>query len=139
MTPEQAGLVKDSWAKVVPISETAAELFYGRLFEIAPEVKPMFASSDMKEQGAKLMKMITMAVASLDNLDALVPAVQNLGRQHVGYGVKDEHYDYVGSALLWTLGQGLGDDFNEPTRDAWATTYGILSKTMIDAAHADAA
>ena len=133
MTPEQAVLVKESWAKVVPISEKAAELFYGKLFEMDPELTPLF-KGDMKEQGAKLMKMINTAVNGLDRLEAIVPAVQELGRRHVGYGVKDKDYDTVGGALLWTLEAGLGDAFTPEVKDAWATVYGVLATTMKDAA-----
>jgi hemoglobin-like flavoprotein len=135
MTPEQKQLVQDSFAKVVPIAEQAAALFYQRLFVLDPSLKPLF-KGDMTEQGKKLMTMIGTAVNGLDKLDAIVPAVQDLGRKHVGYGVKDEHYDTVGSALVWTLDQGLGDDFTPQTRDAWITVYGILSTTMKDAAAA---
>lgn len=137
MTPEQALLVKTSWEKVVPISETAAELFYGKLFELDPSVKALF-KGDMKEQGAKLMKMINTAVNGLDKLEEIVPAVQQLGVRHVAYGVKDEHYETVGAALLWTLETGLGDAFTEEVKDAWATVYGVLADTM-KAAAADAA
>ena len=133
MTPEQIKLVQDSFAKVAPIAPTAAELFYGKLFELDPELKPLF-KGDMKEQGAKLMKMIGIAVNGLNNLDALVPAVQDLGVRHVDYGVKESHYDTVGSALLWTLGQGLGDDFTEDTKEAWTITYTTLATVMTEAA-----
>jgi hemoglobin-like flavoprotein len=133
MTPEQAVLVKSSWAKVVPIADTAAELFYGKLFELDPALKPLF-KGDMKEQGAKLMKMINTAVNGLDRLEAIVPAVQDLGARHVGYGVKAEHYDTVGAALLWTLEQGLGEGFTPEVKDAWAEVYGVLASTMKDAA-----
>jgi hemoglobin-like flavoprotein len=133
MTPEQVGLIKSSWAKVLPISDKAAELFYGKLFELDPDLKPLF-KGNMEEQGKKLMKMINTAVNGLDRLDEIVPAVQQLGVRHVGYGVKDEHYDTVGAALLWTLGAGLGDDFTEDTKEAWATVYGLLADTMKSAA-----
>ena len=133
MTPEQAVLVKQSWAKVMPIADKAAELFYGKLFETDPELKPLFRG-DMKEQGAKLMKMINTAVNSLDRLEDIVPSVQNLGRRHVDYGVKDEDYDTVGTALLWTLEQGLGDAFTPDVKEAWATVYGVLAGTMKQAA-----
>ncbi len=132
MTPEQISMVQASFEKVEPIADKAAELFYGRLFEIAPEVKPLF-KSDMTEQGAKLMKMIGIAVRGLNNLDAIVPAVQQLGRNHKGYGVKEEHFAPVASALLWTLEQGLGDAWNEDLKAAWTEAYVILSTTMIDA------
>lgn len=129
MTPEQATLVRTSWAKVTPISEQAAELFYGRLFSEFPEVQPLF-KSDMKEQGRKLMAMINTAVNSLDNLGPLIPAVQDMGKRHATYGVKNEDYDKVGAALLWTLEQGLGDDFTPETEQAWATMYTTVADVM---------
>ena len=132
MTPEEKALVKDSWSKVAPIADTAAELFYGRLFTIAPQVKPLF-KSDMKSQGKKLMQTLGFAVASLDNLDALIPALQNLAKRHVDYGVADEHYAPVGDALLWTLEQGLGSDFTPETKAAWTTVYATISSVMIEA------
>ena len=135
MTPEQKDLVQSSWEKVIPISETAAELFYARLFELDPELQPLFANSDMKEQGKKLMQMITVAVKGLDNLDQIIGAVQDLGRRHVDYGVKAEHYDTVGGALLDTLEKGLGEDFTVETKEAWTETYTTLATVMKDAAY----
>lgn len=132
MTPETVQLVQGTWQKVVPISETAAALFYGKLFELDPSVKPLF-TTDLKEQGKKLMQMIGFAVGSLTRLDELVPQVQELGRRHVGYGVKNEHYDTVGAALLWTLEQGLGEAFTPDVKAAWAEVYGVLAKTMTEA------
>ena len=133
MTPEQVALVQNSWEKVVPISDKAAELFYGKLFELDPSLKPLF-SGDMTEQGKKLMTMITTVVRGMKNLEALVPAIQDLGRRHTGYGVKDEHYDTVGTALIWTLDQGLGDEFTPDTKEGWLTTYTLLADTMKAAA-----
>ena len=133
MTPEQIELVQSSWEKVKPISEKAAELFYGKLFELNPDYKALFPS-DMVEQGRKLMAMINTAVNSLNNLEAVVPAVEEMGKRHVGYGVKDEDYDVVGEALLWTLGAGLGDDFTDEVKEAWTETYIVLSTTMKNAA-----
>lgn len=133
MTPSQIDLIQDSFRKVVPIADTAAALFYGRLFEIAPQVKPLF-KGDMAAQGKKLMATLGIVVAGLRDLPSIVPAAQNLARKHVGYGVKDEHYAPVGAALLWTLEQGLGDDFTPETKEAWAEAYGILSSVMIAAA-----
>lgn len=134
MTPEEKALVKDSWAKVLPIKETAAELFYNRLFEIAPEVKSYF-KGDMKEQGEKLMKMLNTAVSGLDNLEALIAPLQNLGKKHVGYGVKNEDYDKVGDAFLWTLEQGLGDAFTNEVKEAWIVTYTTVATVMKEAAN----
>ena len=128
-------LVQDSFARVVPIADTAASLFYGRLFEIDPDTRPLFASTDMAAQGRKLMDMIGTAVAGLDDLDALVPEVQNMGVRHVAYGVQPEHYDSVGAALLWTLEQGLGDDFTPEVKVAWTEVYTLLADVMKDAAY----
>jgi hemoglobin-like flavoprotein len=137
MTPEQITLVKESWAKVVPISDKAAELFYGKLFESYPEVQPYF-KGDMQEQGRKLMAMINTAVTGLDDLGPLVPAVQEMGKRHAGYGVKDEDYDKVAVCLLWTLEQGLGDAFTPATKEAWTVMYTTVADVM-KAAAAEAA
>lgn len=133
MTPEQAVMVKESWAKVIPIKEQAAELFYGKLFELDANLKPLF-KGNMTEQGRKLMAMINTAVNGLDRLEAIVPAVEDLGRRHVAYGVKDKDYDTVGTALLWTLQQGLGSAFTPDVKNAWTTVYGVLASTMKKAA-----
>ena len=133
MTPEQVELIKTSWAKVTPISETAAAIFHSKLFELDPELKPLF-KGDMKEQGRKLMAMINTAVNGLDDLEAIVPAVQDLGKRHVGYGVKDKDYDTVGTALISTLEIGLDTFFTDDVRDAWVTVYTVLSTTMKEAA-----
>jgi hemoglobin-like flavoprotein len=138
MTPQQVQLVKRSFAKVAPISDQTADLFYGRLFEIAPQVRPLF-KGDIKEQGRKLMSTIALAVGSLDKLPEIVIAVQELGRRHAGYGVKEEHYDFVGQALLWTLDRGLGPDFTPEVKEAWTAVYTILADTMKSAAQQSAA
>lgn len=133
MTPEQITLVQESFKKVAPIAETAADLFYGRLFEIAPEVRPMFPEN-LKEQKKKLMTMLGTVVGNLHRLDVIVPAAQKLGKDHVNYGVKAEHYAPVGAALLWTLGQGLGDAFTPEVAGAWTEAYTVLKTVMIEAA-----
>ncbi len=132
MTPTEIFLVKDSFRKVVPIADQAAALFYARLFELDPELRQLFRG-DMREQGRKLMAMIATAVAALERLDAIVPAVRELGRRHSGYGVSEEHYATVGAALLWTLERGLGAEFTPAVREAWTTTYSLLANTMIEA------
>lgn len=133
MTPEQISLVQTTWAKVEPSADEVAGIFYARLFEIAPEVKPMF-TTDIAEQGKKLMQMISVAVNGLPKLDTIVPAVQQLGVRHIDYGVEPAHYDSVGAALLWTLEQGLGDDFTPEVKEAWTETYVTLATVMKDAA-----
>jgi nitric oxide dioxygenase len=133
MTRDDIALVRTSFAAVVPIADEAAALFYARLFELAPDTRPLF-SGDVRTQGRKLMTMIGTVVHSLDNLAPLLAVIDNLGRRHVGYGVRDEHYAVVGEALLWTLGQGLGERFTPATREAWANAYTLLSGRMMTAA-----
>ncbi|PLX39453.1 MAG: hemin receptor [Hyphomicrobiales bacterium] len=134
MTPEQIDLVQASFRQVAPISETAAELFYGRLFEIAPEVQVHF-KGDMKNQGRMLMQTLATVVNSLKDLEAILPAVKELAARHVDYGIKAEHYAPVGASLIWTLQKGLGDDFTEETRQAWVAAYDALSHVMIETAY----
>jgi len=135
MNDDQITLVQSSFAKVKPIADTAAEIFYADLFATAPEVKPYFANADMAEQGKKLMMTLGVVVNGLRDLDAIVPVAQQLAIRHVDYGVQPEDYDKVGAALLRTLGKGLGDDFTPETHAAWATAYGTLSGVMIAAAY----
>lgn len=134
LTEKQIELVTQSWDNVMPIAETAADLFYTRLFELDPSLKALF-NGDMTQQGEKLMSMITIAVKALNRLDDVVPAIENMGRRHVAYKVEPEHYDTVGAALLWTLGQGLGEGFTTEVEEAWTVVYGILATTMINAAN----
>lgn len=133
MTPEQKQLVKDSWEKVLPIRDTAAELFYGRLFEAYPEVRPLF-KGDMREQGRKLMVMLNTAVNSLDNIETLIDPLKQSGRAHAGYGVKAEDYDKVGASFLWTLEKGLGDAFTPDVEEAWTVVYKTVAGVMIEGA-----
>lgn len=134
MTPRDIELVQSSFAKVAPIAETAAELFYARLFELDPSVKPLF-KTDLKEQGKRLMSMIATAVNGLNDVESLVPAVQDMGRRHIKYGVTRAQYGTVGQALLDTLAKGLGDDFTPEVKNAWTVIYGVLSTTMIAASY----
>jgi hemoglobin-like flavoprotein len=134
MNPSQIKLVQDSFAKVAPISEQAALLFYGRLFEVAPSVRAMFPD-DMSEQRKKLMATLALVVGGLSNLEAVLPAASALAKRHVTYGAKPEHYPVVGGALLWTLEKGLGDAWTPEVADAWTAAYGTLSGYMIEEAY----
>jgi len=127
-------LVQDSFrTQVQPIADAAASLFYQRLFELDPSLRSLF-KTDLAAQRRALMSMLAVAIQGLDHLDTLVPAVENLGRRHVGYGVKDRDYDTVGQALLEALQQGLGDAFTPELRDAWAEAYTLLAGVMRTAA-----
>ncbi len=130
MHESEIALVQSSWEQVVPIADTAAKLFYNRLFDIDPSLKALFAQTDMAEQRKKLMQIITVAVRGLQRIDELLPAIEAMGRRHSGYGVREEHYTTVATALLWTLEQGLGPAFTPDVRSAWVETYTILSAVM---------
>ena len=129
MTPQQITLVQESFRKVLPIADTAASMFYARLFELDPSLRQLF-KGDMKKQGMMLMSMIASAVRGLTDPNSLIPVLHALGRKHTGYGVVDAHYTTVAEALLWTLEQGLGDQFTAETREAWISAYSLMSSVM---------
>jgi hemoglobin-like flavoprotein len=137
MEAKTVSLVQESFEKVKPIAPAAAEIFYSKLFELDPNLKPLFPDNEeaMKVQGNKLMTMLGAAVAGLSNLEALIPVLKDLGKRHVDYKVEASHYDTVGAALLGTLEAGLGDDFTPEVKDAWASVYGTMSSVMIEAAY----
>jgi nitric oxide dioxygenase len=140
MTPDDIQLVQKSFGQVAPIADQAAVMFYDRLFEIAPAVKPLF-HGDMAEQRRKLMATLTVVINGLGNLDAVLPAASALAKRHVAYGVKPEHYEAVGEALLWTLERGLGAQWSGELAAAWSATYATLAGYMMSEAygHRDAA
>jgi hemoglobin-like flavoprotein len=134
VNPAQINLVQESFAKVAPISEQAATLFYDRLFEVAPAVKVMFPA-DMTEQRKKLMATLAVVVNGLSSLESVLPAASALAKRHVSYGARPEHYPVVGGALLWTLEKGLGEAWTADVADAWTAAYGTLSGYMISEAY----
>lgn len=134
MTPDQVKLVQQSFAQVAPIADTAATLFYERLFVIAPEVKPLFRG-DMAQQRNTLMATLAAVVAGLGNIESILPVASALAKRHVGYGVKPEHYKQVGAALIWTLERGLGESWSSELASAWSAAYRTLSCYMIDEAY----
>jgi nitric oxide dioxygenase len=135
MTPEQVTLVQHSFQAVLPIKDQAAALFYGRLFEIDPTTKPLFAKADMVAQGGKLMAAIALVVNNLANPGAILPVAQEMAKRHVDYGVTQAQYGSVGAALLWTLGQGLGAGFTPQVEAAWTAAYTLLAGVMTQAAY----
>jgi hemoglobin-like flavoprotein len=142
MDNAQKQLIRHTFAQIEPVAAVAAALFYGRLFEIAPELRHLFrydmGTPGMAQQGNKLMQTLAVAVAHLDNLGAVLPAIEALARRHVAYGVTAQHYDTVGAALLWTLGQGLGDAYTPEVEAAWAHLYTTLAGIMKQAAYSEA-
>ena len=133
MTFQQIALVQSSFQMVQPILVPAAMMFYDRLFELDPSLRRLFRTPG-EDQARKLGQALTIVVTSIDRPDQIRGAVEALGRRHVGYGVRDEHYTTVGLALLWTLEQGLGDAFTPAVHDAWSAAYGWLAFTMQRAA-----
>ncbi|WP_435353363.1 globin family protein [Emticicia sp. SJ17W-69] len=134
MNTYQIKLVKDTFALVAKIpAETVGELFYNRLFEIAPEVSPMFSKTSMPEQSRKLISMLSYVVGKLDKLESIIDEVAKLAQRHIKYGVEPKHYEPVGAALLWTLEKGLGTNWNEEVKEAWTLCYVTLSGAMIAA------
>jgi len=129
MTPRQVEIVQDNFAKVSPIAEVAASLFYARLFELDPSLRKLF-KGNIKTQGTMLMSMIGSAVRGLSNPNGLIPVLMALGRRHTGYGVVDAHYTTVAEALLWTLEQGLGEEFTPEAREAWTAAYTLMASVM---------
>jgi hemoglobin-like flavoprotein len=129
----QKALVQTSFAQVRPIADAAAALFYRRLFELDPELRPLF-KGDMEEQGRKLMEMIGLAVKGLERPETLLPALAALGRRHAAYGVNERDYETVGAALIWTLEQGLGPSFTPDIREAWSALYRFVADTMREGA-----
>lgn len=134
MSPDQTQLVQDTWKQVVPIADTAANLFYDRLFEIDPSTRPLFNAETLPEQKRKLIMMLNTVVNGLKRPEEIIPAAEALARRHVGYGVAAPHYESVGAALLWTLEKGLGQAWTEEARQAWTAAYDLLSGVMRRAA-----
>jgi len=133
MSPEQVGLVQMTWRKVQPVGDTAAELFYGKLFSLDPEVRALF-KNDLREQGRNLTAMISVAVHWLGQPEKVVIALRQLGRRHAAYGVQPRHYEIVAVALLWALESCLAEAFTPEARAAWTAAYDMLAKTMQEAA-----
>jgi hemoglobin-like flavoprotein len=127
MQAETERLVRESWARFEPIAVQSAQFFYDKLFELDPEASRLFTRTDMGAQGKKVMSMFAEIVRTLDQPETLVAEMADLGRRHVQYGVHDSQYDSVGSALLWTLEQGLGEGFTPEVRDAWTEAYLYVS------------
>jgi nitric oxide dioxygenase len=130
ITSEQIELVQSSFNQVLPIADVAGELLYGRIFELAPEARALFGE-DIRSQARKTMAAVKLAVEGLGRLEEVAPYLIKLGARHVRYGVRPEHFEVVGGALLWTLEQGLGEAFTPDVREAWVEAWNIVSGAML--------
>lgn len=134
MTPEETELVRATWKRVHADGDAVAVLFYERLFDIDPSTRALFAKADMAAQRSKLLQALGIIVADLERPDALAPVLQSMGRRHLAYGVRKRHYASVGDALLWSFGEGLGDDWTREAEAAWRRAYALVSELMSRAA-----
>jgi hemoglobin-like flavoprotein len=132
MTPEHAHIVQSTWRAVLPVADTFAELFYGRLFSLDPDLRKLFRG-DMVEQGRNLTAMLSVAAANVGKPERIMVALRQLGRRHVAYGVKPEHFAKVEDALLFALEHALIDVFTPEVKAAWRAAYTLLSSTMLEA------
>ena len=139
MTPDQKSIVKMTWQKVIPIADTASELFYHRMFQLDPALRELFVETDMAAQRVKMLQTLGAAIRGLDDFDTLLPVIEEMGRRHAEYGVEDRHYETVGDALIWTLEQGLGSAWSPEVAEAWRAFYAMLSEAMQTAADKESA
>ncbi|NNF77020.1 MAG: hemin receptor [Rhizobiales bacterium] len=132
MTPKQVELLRNSWQHIGTFADHAAQLFYARLFEIAPEIQDLFKFTDMPAQRQKLLIALNLAVINAHSLNTVAPQLEAIGRRHASYGVKNSHYEAVGQALVWTLEQDLGSAFIDDVRNAWTDFYTLVANTMMN-------
>jgi hemoglobin-like flavoprotein len=132
MTPEQRKIVHNSFRKTIQKREDFAEYFYACLFDIAPEMKPLFRE-DIEEQAHRFIGMVSLAVAGMKDHETVSPEFENLGRRHRGYQIRASHYEPFGRALIWSLGQVLEKDFTPEVRQAWTAWYELVAQIMAGA------
>jgi len=133
MTLQQKQLVRESFPAIREVAGPLSLLFYGRVFELDPSLRPMFRQ-DIVLQGRKLMDMLTAVVDNLENLDGLEPVFRAMGQRHAGYGVLPQHYPTVERALIWALGQALESDFDPELRSAWLSVINHIGTVMLQGA-----
>jgi hemoglobin-like flavoprotein len=130
LSADDIARVRSSFDRIWSISEHTSDLFYSRLFEIAPEIRPMFRN-DMDEQKRKFMSTLAVIVGCLDDSNKLAPLTDRLARQHGEFGLQAAHYAVVEDALLWSLQRGLGEKWTPAVAASWSKAYGIVSNSMI--------
>ena len=133
MTPGQVKLIQDSFANLAPIAEKVADLFHQRLFAIAPELRPLFPD-DLSRQKKMMMQIMATGVKNIQQLQIIIPAVQELGRRHADYGATEKQYESVAAAMLWAIEQGLGATCTPSVIEAWTAFYCTIADVMQKAA-----
>lgn len=126
LTEQEKTIIRESFGKVAPESKLVAEIFYARLWEIDPESRSLFKNTNMVEQGRKLMQTLAFVFGGLHDIESILPAVRDLGRRHIGYGIRKEQYSSVGLALIWALETKLGEAFTAEVKEAWLKVYTLL-------------
>lgn len=133
MTPDQVYLIRKSFAEIARQEHISALVFYRRLFEIDPALRPLF-TTNIEEQATKLTEMLGVLIAMLERPVGLDLELRAMGARHSGYGVKDHHYATVGAALLDMLAEVLDEKFTPAVREAWAALYGVVEQKMKEGA-----
>lgn len=133
MTRNDIQLVKQSWSQLAPGALDMVDQFYGKVFELDPELRELFPA-DMKEQSSKLLDMLHVLINGLDYWDSISTSIKQLGGRHLDYGVQDRHYDIISQAWMWTLLHNLGEDFTADMQHAWCSTFNLLMETMKEGA-----
>ena len=133
MTPDQARLLRDSFAELVLLTDTVAATFYERLFATDPDLAPLFATTDCVAQGRRLMAALEFVVNGADRPNTLLIPLQELAWRHIRYGAREQHFLTVGQALMETLAAHFGPQFTPPLCDAWRAAYEMVSRVMIEA------
>jgi len=128
-----AVLLKQSFAVIAPQKSEFAQAFYQRLFSYYPQVKPLFANTDMQRQEGSLMATLAVVVAGVERGDNLLPTLQTLGEKHQRFGAKAEYFPLVGGVLLETFHEFLGPKLTPALQDAWSQAFELISTQMINA------
>ena len=129
ITADERGLILDSIESLREYREPFALLFYGKLFELDPGARRLF-HVDLAVQGRKVMDMLSSVAESLNDFGPMRGQLAELGRQHAEYGVQPEQYDTLSRALLWSLSQALGANFDPAVRDAWSKALAAICAAM---------
>lgn len=129
MTTEQIEIVKENFNQIAPLADLVAAEFYERLFQLDASLRPLF-KEDLTEQKKHLMMMLKFAIGTLDRMEVFEPSLEELGRKHIAYGVKETHYETVGDALILTLRAMLGASLTEQLEAAWIAAYSLIAGTM---------